>query len=320
MEKWRMCIDFTSLNKACPKDNFPLLRIDKIVDYAAGYEVISLLDCFLGYHQIYMKEEDKASTSFITPFGTYCFVWMPKGLKNDGSTFSRLTKKVLEDQMGHNVFTYVDDIVVVSKSKENNLSDLIETFSSMREARLRLNQEKCIFGVRQEKILGYLVSHRGIEANPNKIQAIMDMAPPQSTKDIQRLTGRLAALNRFISRSAERSLPFLKTLRGAKDFLWGPEQEVAFESLKQYLSDLATLTSPDPALPLLLYITASPSAVSAALVQEKAKDGRAHQFPVYFVSEVLTSSKCNMTKLEKIAYTIIMALRKLRHYFEAYKV
>jgi hypothetical protein len=103
----------------------------------------------------------------------------------------------------------------------------------------------------------------------------MDMAPPQSTKDIQRLTGRLAALNRFISRSAERSLPFLKTLRGAKEFVWGLEQAAAFESLKQHLSGLATLTSPDPALPLLQYITASHSAVSAALVQEKEKDGKA---------------------------------------------
>jgi hypothetical protein len=115
--KWRMCIDFTSLNKACPKDKFPLPRIDKIVDSAAGCEVMFLLDCFSGYHQIYMKEEDKASTSFITPFGTYCFVRMPEGLKNAGSTFSRLTKKVLESQVGRNIFTYVDDIVVASKNK-----------------------------------------------------------------------------------------------------------------------------------------------------------------------------------------------------------
>jgi hypothetical protein len=209
--KWRMCIDFTSINKACPKDNFPLPRIDKIVDSAAGCEVMCLLDCFSGYHQIYMKEEDKASTSFITPFDTYCFVWIPEGLKNVGSTFSRLTKKVLENQVGRNIFTYVDDIVVASKSKEDHLTNLVETFANMRDARLRLNPEKCVFGVRQVKILGYLVSHRGIEANPTKIQAIMDMAPLQSTKDVQRLTGRLAALNRFISKSVERSLPFLKT-------------------------------------------------------------------------------------------------------------
>jgi hypothetical protein len=172
--KWRMCIDFTSLNKACPKDNFPLPRIDKIVDSAAGCEVMSLLDCFYGYHQIYMKEEDKASTSFITPFGTYCFIRMPEGLKNAGSTFSRLTKTVLESQVGRNIFTYVDDIIVASKSKEDHLADLAETFANMRDARLRLNPEKCV-----------LVSHRGIEANPTKIQAIINMTPPQSARDVQ---------------------------------------------------------------------------------------------------------------------------------------
>jgi hypothetical protein len=107
-----------------------------------------LLDCFSGYHQIYMKEEDKAKTSFITPFSTYCFVRMPKGLKNVGSTFSRFTKSILESQMGRNIFTYVDDIVVASNNKEDHISDLAETFTNIREARPRLNPEKCIFGVR----------------------------------------------------------------------------------------------------------------------------------------------------------------------------
>jgi hypothetical protein len=102
---------------------------------------MSLLDCFSGYHQIYMKEEDKASTSFITPFGTYCFIRMPEGLKNAGSTFSRLTKTVLNGQVGRNIFTYVDDIVVASKSKADHLTDLAETFANMRDARLRLNPE-----------------------------------------------------------------------------------------------------------------------------------------------------------------------------------
>jgi hypothetical protein len=299
--KWWMCIDFTNLNKACPKDNFPLPRIDKIVNSAAGCEVMSLLDCFSGYHQIYMKEEDKASISFITPFGTYCFIRMPEGLKNAGSTFSRLTKTVLESQVCQNIFTYVDDIVVASKNKEDHLADLAETFANMRDAQLRLNPYKCVFGVHQGKILGYLVSHRGIQANPTKIQAITNMTPLQSTRDVQRLTGRLSALNRFISKSAERSLPFLKTLCGAKDFAWGPEQAATFASLKQHLSDLAILTSPDPSLPLLLCIAVSPYAVSAALVQEQDREGTTRQCPIYYVSEVLTASKCNMTELEKIS-------------------
>jgi hypothetical protein len=132
------------------------------------------------------------------------------------------------------------------------------------------------------------VSHRGIEANPTKIQAIINMTPPQTARDVQRLTGRLAALNRFISKFAEQSLPLLKTLHGAKDFTWGPEQAVAFESLKQHLSDLATLASPDPSLPLLFYIAASPCAVSTTLVQEQDREGTTRQCPVYYVSEVLT--------------------------------
>jgi hypothetical protein len=134
--KWRMCIDFTNLNKAYPKDNFPLPQIDKIVDSTAGCEVMSLLDCFSCYHQIYMKEEDKASTSFITPFSTYCFIRMPEGLKNARSIFSRLTKRVLENQVGCNIFTYVDGIVVASKNKEDHLANLAETFANMLDARL----------------------------------------------------------------------------------------------------------------------------------------------------------------------------------------
>jgi hypothetical protein len=130
----------------------------------------------------------------------------------------------------------------------------------------------------------------------------------------------LAALNRFISKSTERSLPFLKMLHGAKDFAWGPEQATTLVSLKQHLSELATLTSPDLSLHLLLYVAASPHAVSAALVQEQDREGTTRQCPVYYVFEVLTTSKCNMMELEKIAYAVVMASRKLRHYFEAFKV
>jgi hypothetical protein len=186
---------------------------------------------------------------------------MPEGLKNVGFTFSRLTKTILESLMGRNIFTYVDDIVIASRNKEDHISDLTDTFANMSEARLHLNL-KCIFGVRQGRTLGYLVSQRGIEANLTKIQAILDMTPPQSTQDVQKLTGRLTALNKFISWIADWTLPFLQMLHGAKDFAWGPQQAATFESLKEYLSKLTTLISPNPASTLLLYITALHNAVS----------------------------------------------------------
>jgi hypothetical protein len=120
--KWRMCIDFTDLNKACPKDEFPLPRIESLVDVAVTLELMSLLDCYSGYHQIWMRKEDEPKTSFITPSGTYCYLWMPEGLKNAGGSFSRMTAKVLSSQQGRNVLSYVDDIIVRkhrSKSKQN---------------------------------------------------------------------------------------------------------------------------------------------------------------------------------------------------------
>jgi hypothetical protein len=118
-----MCIDFTNLNKACLKDEFPLPRIDSLVDAAASSELMSLLDCYSSYHQIWMKKEDEPKTSFITPSGTYCYLRMPEGLKNAGGSFSRMTAKVLHSQIGRNVLTYVDDIIVKSTKQENHIAD-----------------------------------------------------------------------------------------------------------------------------------------------------------------------------------------------------
>jgi hypothetical protein len=210
--KWRMCIDFTDLNKACPKDEFPLPRIDSLIDAAATSELMTLLDCYSGYNQIWMKE-DEPKTSFITPSGAYCYLRMLEGLKNAAGSFSRMTSKVLSSQIGKNVLTYVDDIIVKSTKQENHIADLQETFANFRKAGLKLNPEECVFGVKKGKFLGCLVSTKGIEANPSKIEAILRMEPPRTRKGAQRLTGKLASLNRFISRSTGRNLPFFKVLK-----------------------------------------------------------------------------------------------------------
>jgi hypothetical protein len=121
--KWRMCTNFTNLNKACPKDEFLLPRIDSLIDTIATLELMSLLDCYSGYHQIWMEKEDEPKTSFITPSGTYCYLWMVEGLKNDGGSLSRMTTKVLSTQIGRNMLTYIDDIIVRSMKHENHISD-----------------------------------------------------------------------------------------------------------------------------------------------------------------------------------------------------
>jgi hypothetical protein len=161
--------------------------------------------------------------------------------------------------------------------------------------------------LKKGKILGCLVSTKGIEANPSKIEAILRMDPPRTRKGAQRLTGRLASLNRFISRSAERNLPFFEMLKSAKVFQWGPIQQKAFEELKQYPIQLTSLTPPSSGAPLLLFVAASHAAVSAVLVHERQYDQAKKQVPVYFVSKVLSPSKRNYTEMEKVLYAILMA-------------
>jgi hypothetical protein len=218
------------------------------------------------------------------------------------------------------VLTYVDHIIVKSTKQENHIADLQETFANFRRAGLKLNLEMCVFGVKKGKFLGCLVSTKGIKANPSKIEAILRMEPPKSRKGAQRLTGRLTSLNRFISRSAERNLSLFEVLKSAEVFQWGPTQQKAFEELKQYLIELTTLTPPLSGTPLLLYVAASHAAVSAALVQEKQHGQSRKQVPVYFVSELLSASKKNYTELEKVLYAVLMASRKLWHYFQTYHI
>jgi hypothetical protein len=215
-----MCVDFTDLNKACKKDDFCLERLDKIIDDASNCEMLSLLDMFSGYHQIRVRKEDEEKTSFITPFGTFCFVRMPEGLKNGGCTFSRMIAIVLHPQIRRNNLAYVDNIVIKSVHRRDHISDLAEAFANLRAANLKLNPEKCVFDIHKGKVLRYLVSTKGIEANPDKIKALVEMQDPISVKDVQKLTGRVVVLNRFIPRAAKRSLPFFQVLRSAKNFQW----------------------------------------------------------------------------------------------------
>jgi hypothetical protein len=175
--KWQMCVDYTSLNKACPKVSFPLPRIDQIVDSIAGCELLCFLDAYSRYHQIKMKESDQLATSFITPFGMYCYVTMPFGLRNAGATYQRCMQHVLGDHIRRTVEAYVDDIVVKTKKADDLVGHLHIMFGCLRANGVKLNPEKCVFGVPRGMLLGYIVSQRGIEANPEKVSALERMGP-----------------------------------------------------------------------------------------------------------------------------------------------
>jgi hypothetical protein len=230
--KLRMCIDYTSFNKACPKDPYPLPRIDQIVDSTSGCDLLSFLDAYSGFYQIQMSREDRKHTTFVTVDGLYCYVVMPYGPKNALPTFVRATSKTFGDLMRDRVEVYVDDIVVKTKRGSTLVEDLTLVFDKLRATHRKLNPDKCVFGVSTGKLLGFLVSHWGIEESLEKIKAIEAMRPPARIKDVQKLTGSLDALSRFISRLAERALPFFRLLRKSGPFSWTKEAKRAFQELK----------------------------------------------------------------------------------------
>jgi hypothetical protein len=156
---WWMCMDYTDLNKACRKDEYPLSRIDQIVDSTSGCELLCFLDAYSGYHQISMCIDDEEKTAFVTPFSVYCYIKMAFGLKNAGSTYQKCVHIILEGQIGSNVEAYIDDIVVKSKFKGDLIVDLEGTFNNLRKNKMMLNPDKCSFGISLGKLLGYLVSY-----------------------------------------------------------------------------------------------------------------------------------------------------------------
>ena len=205
-----MCVDYTDLNKYYPKDPFSLPRIDKVVDSTAGCELLSFLNCYSGYHQIALKKDDQIKTSFITPFGAYCYTTMSFGLKNAGATYQRAIQAYLKDEIKDDlVEAYVDDVVVKTKEAYTLVDNLERTFAALNTFQWKLNPKKCVFGVPSGILLDNIVSHDGIHPNPEKVKAILDMKPPKRVKDVQKLTGCMAALSRFISRLGEKGLPFL---------------------------------------------------------------------------------------------------------------
>jgi len=263
-----MCVDHTDLNKACPCDAYPLPNIDRLVDGATRNKVLSFLDAYSGYNQIPMAVSDMNKTAFITDDANYFYRVMPFGLKNVGATYQRLMDKVFSHLMGQCVEVYVDDMVVKSPSHHQHVEDLSTVFSALRQYNLRLNPDKCVFGVDRGKFLGFMLTQRGIEANLKKCKAIIEIHSPTTIKEVQRLIGCLTAIFRFLPKLAEQTQPIVQLLKKSTRFTWIDDCEQIFQKLKTTLTSPPILHKPDTRQPLLVYITTTDHTVSAALVQE----------------------------------------------------
>ncbi|KAK1695830.1 hypothetical protein QYE76_012527 [Lolium multiflorum] len=235
-----------------------------------------------------------------------------------GATYQRTMQRCLKDQIGRNVHAYVDDIAVMTRKGSDLLSDLKETFDNLRRYKMMLNPLKCVFGVPAGKLLGFIVSHRGIEVNPEKIKAILNIKRPTCLKDVQRLTGCVAAISRFVSRLGEKALPLYKLLKKTDKFVWDEAADEALQELKNILSSPPILAAPAESEPMLLYMAATNKVISLVIVVVRKEEGYEHgvQRPVYYISEVLTESKQRYPHFQKLAYGVFLGSRKLRHYFQ----
>ncbi|GAU51986.1 hypothetical protein TSUD_417870, partial [Trifolium subterraneum] len=314
--KWRMCVDYTDLNRVCPKDAYPLPNIDKLVDNSSGFKLLSFMDAYSGYNQIKMAEIDKKKTAFMTETGNYYYNVMPFGLKNAGATYQRMMNKVFHNEIGDMLEVYMDDMIVKSEEEIDHTVHLKRVFDQARKFNMRFNPEKCTFGVKAGKFLGFYLTERGIEANPDKCRAFFDYPTPKSKKSIQTLNDMLTSMARFVAKSAQHALPLFKLLRKETTFEWTEECEGALQHLKRALSEPPVLTRPVEGEKLYLYLAVASEAISAVLIRETEQG----QKPVYFVSRALQGPELRYLQIEKIALAVIMAARKLRYYFLAHSI
>ncbi|XP_070035361.1 uncharacterized protein [Nicotiana tomentosiformis] len=253
--KMRVCVDYRDLNKASPKDNFPLPNIHILIDNCAKHEIGSFVDCYAGYHQILMDEEDAEKTTFITPWGTYCYRVMPFGLKNAGATYMRAMTNIFHDMIHKEIEVYVDYVIIKSKKQSDHVGDLRKFFQRLRRYNLKLNPAKCAFGVPSGKLLGFIVSQRGIELDPSKIKAIQELPPPKNKTEVMSLLGRLNYISRFIAQLTTTYEPIFKLLKKNVAVKWTDECQQAFDKINNYLLNPPVLVPPEPGRPLILYLT-----------------------------------------------------------------
>ena len=310
--KVRMCVDYRDLNRASPKDNFPLPHIDTLVDNTARHSMFSFMDGFSGYNQIRMAPEDKEKTAFITMWGTFNYNVMSFGLKNAGATYQRAMVTLFHDMMHKEIEVYVDDMIAKARSPQEHIVNLRKLFERLRKYKLKLNPAKCTFGATSGKLLGFVVSENGIEVDPDKIKAIQNLPPPKTQKEVRGFLGRLNYISRFISQLTTKCDPIFKLLKKRDPGTWDEECQAAFDKIKKYLTNPPVLIPPVPGRPLILYLTVFENSMGCVLVQQDETRRREHA--VYYLSKKFTECESKYTALEKMCCALAWATHRLRQY------
>ncbi|WJZ90965.1 hypothetical protein VitviT2T_010079 [Vitis vinifera] len=289
--KVRVCVDFRDLNKASHKDDFPLPHIDMLVDSMAGHSMLSFMDGFSRYSQILMALEDMEKMSFITEWGTYCYRVMPFRLKNAGTTYQRVATTLFHDMIHRDVEVYVDDMIVKSRDISDHLLALERFFER--------------------------ISERGIEVDPDKIKAILDMPAPRIEREVRGFLGRLQYISKFIARLTDICEPIFRLLRKSQPTIWDDQCQRVFERIREYLLSPLVLAPPTPGHPLLLYLSVSNIALGCMLAQ---LDDSGKEQAIYYLSKRMLDYEMRYVMIERYCLALIWVTHRLRHYMTKYLV
>jgi hypothetical protein len=309
--KKRLCVDYRKLNSVTKKDNYPLPRVDDMLETLSGSKYFSSLDLASGFWQVELDSKDREKTTFTTRFGTYEFVVMPFGLCNAPATFQRLMDTVLRDILWQFVVVYIDDINVGSRTFDEHLQHLEQVFKRLKDAGIKLSPEKCFFFKERLPFLGHVVSRNGIETDPEKIVTIKNFPIP---KDLTQLRGFIALASyyrRFVKGFSAIAEPLNRLLKKGTPYKWTKDQNDAFENLKKRLISPPILVYPNCEQPFILYTDASTFALGAILSQ-KGEDKKEHV--IAYASRTLSApeQKYSITELECLA--IVWAVKHFHHY------
>ncbi|KAJ9566564.1 hypothetical protein OSB04_002530 [Centaurea solstitialis] len=302
----RMCIDYRELNKLTVKNRYPLPRIDDLFDQLQGAAWFSKIDLRSGYHQLKVREEDIHKTAFRTRYGHFEFIVMPFGLTNAPAAFMDLMNRVCRPMLDRSVIVFIDDILIYSKSKEEHVEHLREVLEVLRKERLYAKFSKCDFWLQEVQFLGHLVNREGIKVDPAKIETVMNWETPKTPTEIRSFLGLAGYYRRFIQDFSKIAVPLTRLTRKNEPFVWGEEQEAAFDALRRKLCEAPVLTLPEGVEDLTVYCDASYHGLGCVLMQR----GRV----IAYASRQLKTHEVNYPTHDLELAAVVFALKLWRHY------
>eukprot|EP00253_Pinus_taeda_P027894 PITA_27894 len=307
----KLCVDLRNLNQVSLKDNYPLPKMDHILQRVVGASRISLLDGFSGFNQILVHPDDQDKTTFTTPWGTFKYVKMPFGLKNAGATFQRAMDIAFSKEVHEFLVIYLDDLTPFSKSDQEHLKHLRKIFITCRKYGISLNPKKSLFGLEEGKLLGHIISKDGIRIDPDRIQAILQMPHPRNIKELQAFLGKIKFLRRFIPNLAELRRSLNNMLKKDSKLKWTVEENQAFEGIKFSLTQTPVLTNPQFDREFIIFSFDSQHTIVVVLLQ---KDDQGNEKAIAFFSKALRDAPLKYQIMEKQAYALVKAIKDFRIY------